>query len=136
MCILVCWFYFLPAKAEVLVITHPSVDTNQISATYLSRVYAMQIKSWPSGQPIKVFSFTPQSDEFKEFVVNKAKLQPHQLNRHWKRLLFTGTGRIPTTVNSTDQMIEKVSTTPGSIGYINSTMVPSNTKALYVEGVK
>lgn len=96
----------------------------------------MQIKSWPNGQPIKVFSFTPQSDEFKEFVVKKAKLQPHQLNRHWKRLLFTGTGRIPTTVYSMDEMIEKVTSTPGSIGYVNSTRVPSNTKVVDVEGQK
>ena len=117
----------------MLVITHPSVKIEKVSATFLSRVFAMQTKSWPSGEPISVYSFSPQSSEFKEFVVRKAKLQPHQLNRHWKRLLFTGTGRVPVTVYSQKEMIEKVSTTPGSIGYIVATEPPQSVHVLQVE---
>lgn len=126
----------LPVKAGVFVIAHPSVEVEQVSPTFLSRVYAMQIKSWPNGQPIDVFSFPVQSAEFTEFTTLKAKVQPHQLSRHWKRLLFTGTGRTPTIVNSTQEMLQSVTQTPGSIGFINSNYVFDSVKVLKVKGIQ
>lgn len=133
---LLSWLFILPAKAEIAVIAHPSVTLKQVTPTFLSRVYAMQIKTWPSGNPIKVYSFSSQTPEFNTFVTSKAKLQPHQLNRHWKRLLFTGTSRVPVITNSTNEMIEKVRNNPGAIGYVDISSLPTDLKVLTVEEQK
>lgn len=107
------------AKADVLVLIHPEVQADSISSTTLSRIYAMQIKKWPDGTPIRVYTFSPKTALFKEFATKKAKIQPHQLDRLWNRLLFTGTGRTPTEVTNSAEMIEKIKNNPGAIGYVD-----------------
>lgn len=102
----------------VFVIANSSVEQTQISSINLSRIYAMQVRAWGNGQPAKVFTFSPQTQIYKSFVLSKVKLQPHQLDRHWKRLLFTGMGRTPQIVDSQAMMLEKIRTTPGAIGYV------------------
>ena len=76
--LLLGWFFILPVNADTVVIAHPTVGVKQVSSTFLSRVYAMQIKTWPNGVPIKVYSFSTQTPQYTEFVSQKAKLQPHQ----------------------------------------------------------
>ncbi len=124
--------YMQPVHSEVVVIANPNVASHQLSASQLSRIYAMQIKTWPNGQPIKVFTFAPQSKEYKDFVINKARIQPHQLDRHWKRLLFTGTGRIPVEVPNADVMLREVRKTPGAIGYLEQATRTTGVKVIEV----
>jgi hypothetical protein len=41
------------------------------------------------------------------------------LRRAWDRMVFTGTGFAPTIVRSEAEMIERVRSTPGAIGYVS-----------------
>lgn len=103
-----------------------------MNTQYLGRVYAMQIKQWQSGVPVKVFTRSPKSDLHREFVISKLKIQPHQLERYWNRLIFTGTGRSPTVVDSEQEMIEMIINTPGAIGYISEKRLLGNLKVIQV----
>ena len=114
--------------ASAQVIIHPSVEVDRLDAQTLSRIYAMQIKSWENGESIRVFVFPSRSKLHRSFIISKLKMQPHQLDRLWNRLIFTGTGRAPTIVKSEAEMLQKIQTTPGAIGYVGE-----NTK---VQGVK
>jgi hypothetical protein len=40
------------------------------------------------------------------------------LRRAWDRMVFTGTGFAPTIVRSEKEMIERVRSTPGAIGFV------------------
>jgi hypothetical protein len=42
------------------------------------------------------------------------------LRRAWDRMVFTGTGFAPTVVQSEREMIERVRSTPGAIGYVRT----------------
>ena len=114
--------------ASAQVIIHPSVEVDRLDAQTLSRIYAMQIKSWENGESIRVFVFPSRSKLHRSFIISKLKMQPHQLDRLWNRLIFTGTGRAPTIVKSEAEMLQKIQTTPGAIGYVGE-----NAK---VQGVK
>lgn len=120
----------LAVQADTKVIVHPSVVSQTIDGHTLSRIYAMQLKNWDNGQSIKVFVLPSNSQTHRQFTLKKLKLQSHQLDRLWNRLIFTGTGRTPTVVKSELEMIEKVKTTPGGIGYVSDVLDVSGVKVL------
>ncbi len=126
------FIYSQPLKAELMVIVNPSVKIESISPVTLSRIYAMQSRKWPSGQAVKVFTFSPESEVFEKFTVDIARVQTHQLNRHWNRLVFTGKGRVPIQISNTQEMIHKVRSTPGAIGYIDSESIPKSVRRLKI----
>lgn len=130
--ILVMWLSTALSYADSTVIVNPSVSTKSIDTQTLGRIYAMQIKNWNDGQPVKVFTFPSNSKFHHQFVISKMKIQPHQLERLWNRLIFTGTGRTPIVVNSEKEMMQKVKETPGAIGYIENGDVTSDVNVLVI----
>jgi len=126
------WLSTALSYADSTVIVNPSVSTKSIDTQTLGRIYAMQIKNWNDGQPVKVFTFPSNSKFHHQFVISKMKIQPHQLERLWNRLIFTGTGRTPIVVNSEKEMMKKVKETPGAIGYIENGDVTSDVNVLVI----
>ncbi|WEJ62292.1 type 2 periplasmic-binding domain-containing protein [Thiomicrorhabdus lithotrophica] len=118
--------------ASAKVIIHPSVEAERLDAQSLSRIYAMQLKSWENGEPIRVFVFPSRSKLHRSFIISKLKMQPHQLDRLWNRLIFTGIGRAPTVVKSEAEMLKKIQTTPGAIGYIGEKAKVKGVKVVHM----
>ena len=130
--VLLMWLGISISYAGTVVIVNPSVKTKEISTQMLGRIYAMQIKNWNDGQPVKVFTFPSNSKFHHQFVITQMKIQPHQLERFWNRLIFTGTDRTPAVVSNTQEMIQKVKQTPGAIGYVSDSDVTSDVKVLVI----
>lgn len=113
-----------PLLAEPVVIVNPQVSHLNISLIEVKRIYAMQLKKWPNDMPIKVFTLADSSKEQRNFVISVLKMQPYQLDRLWKRIIYSGTGKVPKVVVSEDEMIKQVMAVPGAIGFIeNPTLV-------------
>lgn len=100
-----------------IIIAHPSVNESILTTRNLAKIYALQAKRWANGQRIKAFTFSNEA-EFKTFSLSQLNLHPHQLKRVWNRLLFTGVGKPPTSVNNPSEMLSKIRNTQGGIGYI------------------
>ncbi|MEA1990441.1 MAG: hypothetical protein U9N57_14715 [Pseudomonadota bacterium] len=134
--LLVFFILSLPAQmisAETVVIGNSQIKIENISSKSLGRIYAMQVKNWPDGQKIKVFTYSTQKELYRDFVISETKMQPHQLERLWNRLIFTGTGRAPIVVGNEKEMLQKIRMTPGAIGYVEATENLSGIKSLEVE---
>ena len=101
---------------EVVVITHSSMPS--LSKRELQLIYTGKLKTWDNGTPVRAYTFAPNTPAFRQFSLQKLKLQPHQIERQWNRMIFTGTGRAPLKVSSTEEMKQKVINTPGAIGYL------------------
>ncbi|MEA1987678.1 MAG: hypothetical protein U9N57_00555 [Pseudomonadota bacterium] len=125
-------FFSLPAQSEMKIIVHNSVSNSSVSTYTLSRIYAMQLKNWNGGQSIKVYMLPSRHKLHREFSLKTLKMPTHQLDRLWNRLIFTGTGRTPEVVSSENEMLEKVRSTPGAIGYVNSNLSLEGIKVLNV----
>lgn len=104
-------------------IHHPQLQRETFSTSELVRIYAMQKRVWSDNTPVKVFVLPNNSSVHKAFVKDVLKMQPYQLDRLWHRLVFSGTGTKPQEVQTVEKMLEKVRTTPGAIGYIDSSML-------------
>ncbi|MEH6578566.1 MAG: hypothetical protein V7731_16005 [Amphritea sp.] len=75
---------------------------------------------WPDGSRIRVFVLPTEHPTHRSFSIDTLNTYPYQLERAWKRLTFSGTGRAPMQLDSEQEMIKTVHSTPGSIGYIST----------------
>ena len=51
----------------------------------------------------------------------------------WKKLVFTGKGSMPESVNSEAELVALIAKTPGAIGYISADKVGDGIKAIPVK---
>lgn len=105
------------SKAEH-VIAHPATHTTELSLNQLRSIFSLRARQWPDGTSITVFVLRDEQDVHRQFLLKTLKMLPHQLRRQWDRYIYSGIGQGPVVVDSQEEMLNKVKTTPGGIGYI------------------
>jgi len=73
---------------------------------------------WSNNEPIVVFVLPSQHPVHKAFSKDMLHIFPYQLDRIWHKLTFSGLGVAPRIVQSQAELINLVSKTKGSIGYV------------------
>lgn len=122
-CVLLLLLISNPANATAVLIHNAGLQGEDFSTDSLLHIYAMHKKLWSDGTPVRVFSLPTNSVTHREFVNQYLHMQPFQLNRLWHRLVFSGTGSAPKKVESDAQMIDLIKTTPGAVGYVDSSFL-------------
>jgi hypothetical protein len=101
---------------------YPVVNQNSpqknISRNGISAIFKMRLRHWQDGSAITVFVL--QDDDFlhKLFCKQVLNVFPHQMRRGWNKLVFSGTGQAPVQVKDKQEMIERLNSTPGGVGYL------------------
>lgn len=115
------------------IVVNPSVNEKNLSVNLLRSIFSMRLKTWPDGTKIRVFVLSDE-DQLHQ-IVSKEKLNvfPYQLRSTWDRLVFSGTGQAPTKVNSNEEMLTKIATTPGAIGYLWKANINENVNVLEIK---
>ncbi|NCA69202.1 MAG: hypothetical protein EOM91_03700 [Sphingobacteriia bacterium] len=120
-----------PAHAQDL-IAHPSTGVDSLSRNEARLLFTMRVKQWPDGTPVKVFVLPDNDALHGRFVSGLLELYPYQLRRVWDRQLFSGTGQAPVTVANEHEMMERVASNPGAIGYVSGPFDPTSVRILEV----
>ncbi|MDO6486838.1 hypothetical protein Q4503_03935 [Colwellia sp. 6_MG-2023] len=107
--------------SAVEVIIHPSVSETTLTTSQLRRIYTMRQVQWNDAQRITVFVLPRQHAMHLRFSKERLQMFPYQLDRIWNKLTYSGLGVAPITVNTPEELLEGVRTTPGAIGYIKKT---------------
>lgn len=100
------------------VITHNDIQSKNLSLNQLRSIFSLRARKWPDGTPITVFVLRDENQIHREFLQKTLKMLPHQLRRHWDRYIYSGIGQGPVVVNTQEEMLSKIQSTPGGIGYI------------------
>jgi len=115
------------ASAELVIIVHPggpdSISKQQVRDIYLNRSSQM-----PDGQRAVAFelpSGNSMRDAFNELITERPDAW---LTSFWSRQVLTGKGQPPTEMSSASGIKSVVSSTLGSIGYLDSTLVDDSVK--------
>lgn len=108
----------LPAPAVEVIVNSITKDLS-IDQNSLRSIFSLRKRVWSNGEKIRIFVLPDNNTIHKKFVKEKLQMFPHQLRRTWNRMTYTGTGQPPVTVDSVSEMLEKIKTTPNSIGYID-----------------
>lgn len=120
----------MPAWAEgIAVIAHPATKAS-LSREDLMRLYMGKSKSLPDGSAATVLYLKeglPVRRAFDSEVLNR---QPAQVKAYWAQQIFTGRGTPPPERATEEAMLESVSSTPGTIGFVSASAVTPSVKIL------
>jgi ABC-type phosphate transport system substrate-binding protein len=139
--IIYLFFSFSFCQAEEIIIVNLSVQEKILSLNEIRTIFSMKKKYWVNGSKISVYILNEKfsnnnSQVHNSFVVKKLQLLPFQLKRVWDRNIFSGTGEKPYKVNNEKEMLYKIMSTPGSIGYLTSSIELSDVNILKLSNVK
>lgn len=118
--------------ADIVVVVHPSVPVKTASKAHISNLYFVSSATWPSGEPVVPFDMrgdVPLKTEFYQQVINRSITQ---VRAYRARQIFSGTGIPPMEVGSVAEMLRRIATTPGAIGYMPRDQVNDSVKVLVV----
>ena len=119
-----------PNLAAQVLISHPDNTPIELSKNHLRAIFAMRTQQWPDGSEIHVFVLEDSHAVHTDFCKHILGMFPYQLRRIWDRQVFSGTGISPIIVKTEAEMLERVSTTKGAIGYITPEKASSSVKNL------
>lgn len=102
-------------KVEVML--NASVPESYLTRDYLRALFTLRTRVWPDGQPVTLYVLPDSSPLHAAFCREQLGTFPYILRSVWDRVLFSGTGVIPYTVESEDEMVRQVLSTPGALGY-------------------
>ena len=117
--------------SQVAVIAHKSVPVDTIKKSELLDFYTGDIKKWHDGQPVVILDLKPRGDTKKAFYKFLGK-RPSRMKSIWLKKMLSGEGDPPVFMSSEEEMLKKVASTPGAIGYVNQTKVSEEMKILLV----
>jgi ABC-type phosphate transport system substrate-binding protein len=117
-------------EEPLLVIVHPSVPVNALSAYELEAIFTRDQTRWSNGSAIIPFSFPAGGDVRGAFDRTVLRLDPEEVGRFWLDHRIRGLGLPPKQVPSTALMIKVVANLPGSIGYIPMTRARPGVKVV------
>jgi len=109
----------LPLCAQDL-IANPDWPAVRLDRNQARLYFTLRLKLLDNQIPINVFVLPDDHPLHRQFAKNILGLFPYQLRQVWDRQLFSGTGQVPITVTTEQEMIERVAATPGAIGYVES----------------
>lgn len=117
-CWLVLGLMVCSQAMAVEVIVNSDVAEQSISQSTLRAIFCMRMRQWTNGKPIRVYVLPEQNAAHILFAKEVLNTFPYQLRRSWDVLVYSGYGQAPSVAESPKEILQKVSSTPGAIGYL------------------
>jgi len=118
--------------AERLIV-HPSTDLTTVQTRKVRAVFSMRLRRWPDGTAVRVFVMPDQNPIHQQFSKEILGVLPYRLRRAWDRAVFSGTGQAPTEVRDETEMLDRISATPGAVGYVSEGVEDARVRFVPVE---
>ena len=120
-------------KNAVYPVININTPQRSISINGLSAIFKMRLRHWNDGSEVLVFVLADDDPLHKQFCKQVLNVFPHQMRRNWNKLVFSGTGQAPSELKNKDEIIKKISSTPGAIGYLSGKDLTKDIKILEIE---
>lgn len=121
------------APAQVVLVAHQTSAIGNLTRNEARLLFTMRLKNWPDGTLVRVHVLPDNHDVHRRFANEILGLYPYQLRRGWDRQLFSGTGQAPVTVANEREMLDRLVTTPGAIGYLSRAVEHPALRVIEVE---
>jgi ABC-type phosphate transport system substrate-binding protein len=112
-------------NAQIAVIVNNSNPIAKITPGSLKDIYLLSTLKWSDGMNIAVLDNREKSiqKKFYDFIGARDIMS---VKKQWLRFQLSGEGKAPETVDSDNEMLSKVASTPGAIGYLRLSEVKGN----------
>jgi ABC-type phosphate transport system substrate-binding protein len=121
-----------PVHAQDIVV-HPGVPSQSIGKKGVRALFGMHLHQWKDGTPVQVFVLPDDHPSHIAFCKHVLGVFPHQIRRAWDRLIYSGTGQGPVVVKDEQEMLQRVASTPGAIGYLFEENTHGKVRVLRIE---
>lgn len=126
-----CILLLMPLKgwSEISVIVHPDNDA-EISEKAILNIFLGKARTYSNGEqalPLTLDIKDKQTNEFTEKFLEKTV---NQFRSYWARMMFSGAGVPPKTIDDADEMLELVASNPNLIGFVNTDDVDDTVKVV------
>jgi len=113
--------------AQVSVVANKSVSEGSITISKVASIYSLEQTKWADGSKIVVLDNS--GDSKTKFYPGIGK-DPLAIKKEWMKKQLTGEAKAPETLGSDSDIISKVGSTPGAVGYVKSSSVTGSVKVL------
>ncbi|MCG8607413.1 hypothetical protein MJD09_20830 [bacterium] len=107
------------------------MPADSISKNTLLDFYSRDIKKWPDGKPVIVKDLKPKSEVKKLFYDYLGK-SPSRMKSIWMKKMLSGESDPPEAVKTEEEMIQKIASTPGALGFVHAWKVNNKVKTLLI----
>ena len=121
----------IDSSAQVAVIAHQSVPADTLSRSDLLDFYTGEIKSWPDQTPVVVLDLKPKGESKTAFYGFLGK-RPSRMKSIWIKRMLSGEGDPPESMNTEEELLQKVASTQGALGFVSMHRVGEDVKTLVV----
>jgi ABC-type phosphate transport system substrate-binding protein len=119
----------IQSYSQVVVIANKSISVGSIDKTQIKNIYSLDLKKLGAVE-LSIFDITEESATKSSFY-GYIGISNAELKKVWLKHKLNGTGVPPKSVSNESDMLEKVKSTPGAIGYINKSKVTGDVKVLF-----
>ncbi|MBV1876777.1 MAG: hypothetical protein KUG79_03950 [Pseudomonadales bacterium] len=117
---------------QVLITHNDNNRQTEVLRRSVRAMYSMRMRTWPDGSPLTVYVLLDDDPLHQQFCRDTLGILPFHLRRSWDRLIFSGKGQPPIAVKNMQEMKQKISETPGAIGYITGDQVDASVTILKI----
>lgn len=118
------------ARADIDIVVAADDSLTRMDASQTANVFLSRTGTLPNGEaatPVDLNESSDVRDRFYRSIVGRTATQ---MKTYWSRLIFTGQGEPPRTMNSPEAVKRLIVNTPGAIGYLDSADVDKRVKVL------
>ena len=116
--------------AELVVVVNPQNTLQSLSKEDVSRIYLGKNKNFPNGSAIETIDLHKDSQQREDFYRKVCGKSPSQIASYWSRLIFTGKGVPPRSLDTEAAAKEWIASHPNSMAYIDSANVDGSVKVV------
>ncbi|MEM8487854.1 MAG: hypothetical protein AAF564_20050 [Bacteroidota bacterium] len=104
-------------EAQIAIATHKSVMVSELNEQELIDIFSLEESHWSNGGRIVPVELKGKSDIKSQFYALIGR-SPNEIKRKRLRIVLAGDGDPPIPAKSAEEMLAKISSTPGAIGYL------------------
>ena len=117
--------------ADVSVIANKGIGTDSITAKEAKKIWLGKTRSL-DGTSVKLADLPKGNASRDHFYSSVVKKNEKKLKAYWAKIVFAGKGTPPKAFGSDAEVVSWVASTPGAVGYVNSTAADDSVKVLMV----
>jgi len=118
------------AAADVVAVISAKNPVTALSRNQVVEIFLGKSSRFPDGSQAVPIDQAEGSAARDEFYTNFAGKSPAQVKAYWSKIIFTGRGQPPRQVPNGVEMLKVIADSPGTIGYIEQSLVDSSVKVL------
>jgi ABC-type phosphate transport system substrate-binding protein len=118
------------ARADVVAVVSASNPTSRLTRSQVMDIFLSRSSHFPDGReavPIDQREGSPARDAFYTLY---ASMSAAQIKAFWSKIIFTGRGQPPMSVDSGAEEKRRVASDPNAIGYIEQSLVDATVKVV------